>query len=451
MYNDEINEGNMNFEDIDFLHESQFLFNSFSSNKKLNIDYGTINDFLIKFDIMYKNEIFKNFVKPMIQEYFSQQLNYLLLIDFIITFFKTNDNTFNIKKINTAFIFDFFVKLGEFYSFMNYLDVDDKFVDYLKMMITLYTLQLRREVIEHNFNYTIEILDNFFANEIMPKVFEEINYKNMNEIVKKIKKFEKKFEKELKDYNPTISYNRDEFNFLNNMFTLGCGLGGEPIIKVNTTEVIVDNPTPPPINNYNNVEIDSDTENDSDYYSDDDYYGRFTSRNRWTPTIKKYIPNIEESDPNYKSYRMSFIFKKYENIKNEYNNLLKEVKMMSSGIRIKDYTNFFPDNNTKEIVKVKTIIGIELDFKLLDKNIINNVYNIACEYGHLEIVKAYITFYNSHLINIDIELDIEKAAVSPNREILKFLKDTSQKNKQLKNLFQKFKDIKFYEPKIRFN
>ena len=200
IFDDEINDGYMEEGDIDYGNESRLLFNTFSSNKSLKIDYGTIDDFLIKFDILHKSDFFISFKEPLVQEYFCQQLNFLLLIDFLLSFFRTNNKAFDVKKINTSFIFDFFVKLCDFYSFMNFLDVDYKFVDYLKYMITLYTLQLRREVIEKNFHYDIEIIDNFFANEIMPKVFQEIKYRNMNDFVNKIEKFDTTFEKELKEY-----------------------------------------------------------------------------------------------------------------------------------------------------------------------------------------------------------------------------------------------------------
>ena len=447
MFDDDINEGTIEESDIDYGNESRFLFNTFSSNKVLKIDYGTIDDFLIKFEILHKGDFFKSFKEPMVQEYFCQQLNFLLLIDFILSFFRTNNKSFDVKKINTAFIFDFFVKLGEFYSFMNFLDVDDKFVDYLKFMITLYTLQLRREVIEKNFHYDIEIIDNFFANEIMPKVFQEIKYRNMNDFVNKIEKFDTTFEKELKEYNPKINYNKEEFEFLDNMFSLSYNWNGAPTLKVKTTEVIVDNPTPPPINNYNNVEIGSDSENDSDYYSDDDYYGGSSSRNRWTPTIKKNIPNIEENDPNYKLHRTSFIFKQYQKLRDDYDSLLKEVRIICSGMRIKDYDNFVPHDISKDIIKVKTIIGVSLDFKPMDTYTTKDVFNLACEYGHLEIVKNYVEFKNGDLT----ETNIEKAAASPNREILKFLKDSGSKYKKLNTTLSHFKDTNFYEPKIRFN
>jgi len=352
-----------------------------------------------------------------------------------------------VKKINTAFIFDFFIKLGEFHSFMNYLDVDDDFVNYMKYMITLYTLQLRREVILNNFHYDIEILDNFFANEIMPKVFEEIKYRNMNDLSYKIEKFNKLFEKELKDYNSTIDYSREELYFLDNMFSLNYNWSQEPSIRVKTTEVEVMNPNPPPTDFNNNNHHNEDNDNDSDYYSDDDYYYGGSSRNTWTPTIKKQIPNIEENDPNYKFHRSSFIFKQYQKLQNEYDILIKEVRTMCSGMKIKAYDNFLPDNNIKDVIKVKSIIGVTLDFNSFDKSIVNDVFSIACEYGHLEIVKGYLSFKKGDLSHNDIE----KAASSPNREILKFLKDSRNQYKKLDTVFGHFKDTTFYEPKIRFN
>jgi hypothetical protein len=158
------------------------------------------------------------------------------------------------------------------------------------------------------------------------------------------------------------------------------------------------------------------------------------------------IPNIEANDPNYNSHKLSFIFKSYENIRDKYNNLSNEVRMMCSGMRIKDYAGFLPDDNTPKIVKVKTILGIQLDFKKLDEHVVDGVYLLACEYGHLEIVKDYVDFKNGNLKN----LDIEKAATSPNRGIFKLLKDKSQKYKELKKLLDNFKHYNFYEPKIRF-
>jgi hypothetical protein len=209
-----------------------------------------------------------------------------------------------------------------------------------------------------------------------------------------------------------MSSNVIDYDFLDNLFLLSYDWCGEPIITIKKTSVEIINPNPQPVINYNVNDIDDD--DDDDYnYENYDYYDDQPSRNNWTSTIKKMIPNIEVNDPNYNSHRMAFIFKNYVNMQDEYNNLLKEIRTICSCMRIKDYADFLPHNNTPEIVKVKTIIGIQLDFSKLTKNIVDDVYLLACEYGHLEIVKAYIDFKNGKLTN----LDIEKAAESPNREI----------------------------------
>ena len=437
--------------------KNEELFRLFSSNKRLKIDYSTVNNFLCKFDTLHSGDFFKTFKPPLVQEYFCQQLNFLLLIDFILSFFKVNDVTFNVQKINTAFIFDFFVKLGEFYSFMNYLDVDEIFIDYLKYMISLYSLQLRREVIEANFHYDIEILDNFFANEIMPKVFEEVHYRDMHKDGDKIRKFYEVFGKELKEYNKTVDYLSDEFSFVDNLFTLNYDWGGRPSIKVKTTSVEVMNPRPPPpMNPTNNKEgfQDNDNTSDDDDDDDDDYYyggsGYRPTIHTWTPTIMKDIPNIEESDPNFKSHRNTFIFKNFQELKFYYDGILKEVRNICAGMKLKDYSSFLTHNDTRDVVKIKTILGVQLNFKSLDKKdktAVEAIYDIACEYGHLEIVKDYIEFKSGELS----VSEVDKAMVSPNREIIKMLRDACSRYKNLKNTVDKFKDKKFCEPKIRFN
>jgi hypothetical protein len=68
---------------IDYLQEGQLLFNTFSFDKKLKMDLSTLNDFLCKTEILFKKDFFKTFKKPLVEEYFCQQLNFLLLIDFI--------------------------------------------------------------------------------------------------------------------------------------------------------------------------------------------------------------------------------------------------------------------------------------------------------------------------------------------------------------------------------
>lgn len=446
MFEEDINEGIINLKDIDFKQESKLLFDLFSSNKKLKIDYKIVDEFLINFDILYINNVFKSFKHPLVQEYFNKELNTLLLIDFILSFFRAINKTFDVKNINTMFIFNFFVKLGDFFSFMNYLDVDDNFVNYLKFMITLYCLQLERNVIDNNFQNSIEIIDYFFANEILPKVFEETKYTNTSDFVHKIKNFNELFEKELKSYNPNMNYTGHESDFLDNMFKLSY-FHNTPSLAVKTTSVEVVNPRAAPvivINHNEDIPTDYNSDGDSDGEYDDD--GQWHTEN-WTPTIMKEIPNIEESDPNYNSYRMKVIFKGYQKLQNDYNNKVKAVRMMCSGMRINDYVDFLPDNNTREIVKAKTIIGIQLDFNTIDNFSAEDVYNIACEYGHFEIAKAYIELKNGDLIHTHIR----KAAESPNKKILNYLKNKSETCKHLKDLFKgNSSNPYFLDPKIRF-
>ena len=78
MFEEDINEGIINLKDIDFKQESKLLFDLFSSNKKLKIDYKIVDEFLINFDILYINNVFKSFKHPLVQEYFNKELNTLL-------------------------------------------------------------------------------------------------------------------------------------------------------------------------------------------------------------------------------------------------------------------------------------------------------------------------------------------------------------------------------------
>ena len=126
----------------------KFMFDNFSYNKKLSINYSIVKDLFKSFNKIYKSGYFASFKPPIIQEYFCKQLNNLLIIDFILTFFRVDNNIINLKSINDQFINDFFIKLGDFYNFMDYLDVDEYFVNYLKYILVLYAFQLDRNIIE---------------------------------------------------------------------------------------------------------------------------------------------------------------------------------------------------------------------------------------------------------------------------------------------------------------
>jgi hypothetical protein len=474
MYEDDINDGTMVFEDIQFLEESKQLFETFSCNKKLTIDYSTVTSYLYKFDIMNKRGIFETFKPPALTEYFCQKLNFLLLIDFILTFFKIDNSKFNVSQIDMSYIFQFFVKLGEFFSFMNYLDVDDNFLNYLKYMITLYLLQLSRENIEKHFYYDIEVLDNFFANEVMYNIFIELNYMKINNCIKKIKCMDDIFKEELKSYNPTKqcdNYNISGVN-LDSMFNISfrnIDIYGDDdtfvyrfdnswdLFTVKQYKIQVPNPEPRP-----------DPIDDDPY--DYDYHD-------WTPFVDKYLPKIEESDINYKTYKTAFICKKYSSLKTHYDELTKSIKDICRDIKIKDYTKLSVPLSKHTELKVKIILND--DVKLLhvisqyhdnkitethDQPLIDTfheIYQLACLFGNLDIVKQYIALctdalctdfkqiFNRYYTFNYISL-IQPATQSPNNEIFQYLQNNVNKYELLKKAFNCFPDLKNSRPKITF-
>lgn len=449
MYDDD---EDIDLDTLDYRFEAKMLFATFSSNKRLSIDFDNVVDFLNRFNKLHKNGIFTSFKPPLVQEYFCKQLNFLLIIDFILTFFRVDDKRFDVKKINTQFIFDFFIRLGDFYNFMNFLDVDDCFVDYLKYMLVLYAFQLDRNVIEEKYYYFIEILDEFIKNDIMPMVFSDIQYKGLNNIVKRNEEYEKKFAKEIKDYDGSLCYHGEAYSFLEELFNMNKDWNGLPssvTVKTKTIEVL--NPQPPPIgNNVYHPEVESDDDDDDYYYSELVFYyygGSSNRRQAWTPTIKKQVPVIENEDPNFEEYKKLFIFRNYQKSKIEYDNIKSEIKIMCAPLQLKKYDSFEPDNKSIEIMKVKTILGCILDYSKISDNDYKTIFGLACEYGHIEIVKALLDLKGGDIGGNNFE----KAQASPNRDIPKYLIECRSKYKKLGELFTRYKDVNYYEPKIRFN
>jgi hypothetical protein len=448
----------VDFDDLDYRFEVKMLFTTFANNKNLSIDFDKISDFLDKFNKLHKIGIFTNFSPPLVQEYFCQQLNFLLIIDFILTFFKVDDNDFNIKKINTKFIFDFFVMLGEFYNFMNYLDVDEHFVNYLKYMLILYAFQLDRNVIEEKYHYYIFMLDDFFKNDIMLQLFSEIRYKTFNREYELIKKYQKSFPEEIKEYDANLSLNGGDYAFLNKLFVMNNYSTIDVSVKTKQISVVNPNPRPPPpqLNNatttnaMNNNDSDSDSDYAGDliYDSDDsDQYNPWTPYNSWTPYIYKEVPVIEVDDINYKEYRKLFIQKNYQMTKFVYDQIINEIKTMCEPLQLKKYDSFEPNNNSIQILKVKTIFGCVLDYKNISVEHNKTLFGLACDYGHLEIIKKILDNLNG-----DIGLDnFEHAQTSPNRDIPRYLINYKSSYKKLDEVFTYFKNNEYFEPKIKFN
>lgn len=417
----------------------KFMFDNFSYNKKLSINYSIVKDLFKSFNKIYKSGYFASFKPPIIQEYFCKQLNNLLIIDFILTFFRVDNNIINLKSINDQFINDFFIKLGDFYNFMDYLDVDEYFVNYLKYILVLYAFQLDRNIIEEKYYYFISILDNFFINDIMPQVFKAIHYKELHTLSKTINEYNEKFTKEIKEYNKNICYCGDEYEYLDDLFIMNKDCNSLPLsVTEKTTISKILNPEPPPP--MNNVYADAIDDNNDNYYS-----GLLNRHQLWTPIIEKQVPVIEKVDTNYDKYRTLFILRNYKNIKDEYDNVMNEVNSLCASLYIKKYDKFEPNNKNIEIMKVKTILGCVLDYDSISDSNYNIIFGLACEYGHIEIVKALFEKKNGDIG----EINFKKAQTSPNRDIPRYLEESKRQLQKINVLF--IKNSNYYEPKIRFN
>ena len=419
---------------LDYSVEIKNLFNAFSNGKKLTINFDQVVIFLDKFNKIHKNEIFKNFYPPLVQEYFCKQLNFLLIIDFILTFYKVDDINFDVKKLSTQVIFDFFINLGDFYNFMNYLDVDESFLNYLKYMIILYSFQLDRNIIEEKFFYFVSILDEFLQNVIMPELFRNIRYKNVNSLTSDFKECKYKFSKEIDDYDDKLCYNGEAYAFLDDLFFINSYCCPLPInVKTKTIEIV--NPRPRPLQGL--------------YYSEDEdeYYDNYEDNYwQWTPTIKKTVPVIENDDPNFEEYKKLFALRNYQKIKTLYDEVIKEIKTISGSLQLNKYDAFEPENTSIEIMKIKTILGCMLDYTNISINDCQILFGLACEYGHLEIVNALICKTKGDIG----DTNFEKALMSPNRAIRRYLVENKALNK-LNEMFTKYEKVNYYEPKIKFN
>jgi len=446
-----------------YKNQCEMLFNVFSSNKKMRITYTDVDNFLTTFNVLYQQSYFNTFVEPNIQEYFCTKLNFLLLTDFILSYFKNNTIRVNINTITSAFLFNFFAQLGDFFYFINYLDVDEKFTDHLKYMIVLYMFHLDRDIIESNFCHIIEIMDDFFQNRIAPKLFEKINYKRLYDLEIYIARFEKNLKEELVDYSKDIDYNNHKYNMIiDKLFTLDINDNVKPIVSK------IDIPNPKPITDYYSEDEIKHIESvmhrynishiqasrcviynqgilDYNYYYYEDDELSDSEDEIWVPTIKKTVPSIEVTDPNYDTYKKIFIFKKYQNVCNEKKSILVEIKQLCKSIKIKYYEDLFSDKHIEKLKKehydlqLKTIFGIFVEHDLISTYVLHSGFNtkfdLACEFGHLYIVINYIREIKGQLSIYHLET----ANMSPIRnEIFSYIKKSLNHYPNLKEKFKCF-------------
>lgn len=146
------------------------LIESFMLYKSSNEVDLNIKDINIYLNVFQEMNLHDNFVMPEPQEYFNKKYNYLLLIDFLLSFQKADKKNI-ISEMSTANIERFFIKLSHIYNFMDYLDVDEKFLKYIKALLTLYVQSFDRKDIEEKFGHIVWKLDYFFKNEVISNMF----------------------------------------------------------------------------------------------------------------------------------------------------------------------------------------------------------------------------------------------------------------------------------------
>lgn len=390
-YNDENEDNYENIDiNIDFTNETELLFNEFITNKNLQISFQTVMNFIKKFEIICNCEnIFTDIINTKIDNYFCLKNNKMVITSFIILFFKIDNNNYDIRAINNNFIFDFFVELGEFFNFMDFLDVDNTFLNNLKAIITLYTLQLDRRVIEERFHYIIEILDIFFSNEIIPRVFIEVNFNKLRTYKTYIEKYEKSF---TKNYKEDIKTNINNFVSSNDILIANNILQQIPIN--NETIYTDDN-----YDVYNDIyEYTNETCETLDIMKRDiKFYTLFNCKNDYVNTL---------SFKDRHKYIKLLIIRYYQKITEKYENYMKIIRNLCLGIKINNYINFKPNiKKTIVLLHIKTFIGIEPNIRTISKylqkennlnilkNIINDLIFCSCRLGYFNLFKQCFDLY----------------------------------------------------------
>ena len=322
------------------------IYTSYKDRIKMPLDFDTVMECINKFEKMNLHE---NFVKATYEEYFNKTLNYLLVIDFIISFNK--NDTQNSKNIDHSTIFKFFVDLSYFYKFMNYLDVTSTFLDYIKTMLVLYLQLLDRHTIDTFFSHVIWVLDDFFKFEVVKHLLDDKLSTKYKDAKTFLSLFEAKYSKELQlGYDKNIDYTSAEYKHLDEKFYVDYD---NSICKYRRSE----------------------DGNDSDDSYEQDMH----------PT---YV--IEESDINYELYKKQFIFKiKEEKTKvildgeTQINELLKDIK-------IKDLSSLKTKLDNKRHSILLTYVGETLDYKIYNNFEINQLFSIAYNMVYFDIIKSIV-------------------------------------------------------------
>jgi hypothetical protein len=439
-------------EEIDYEQEVINLFDRFKFGKQIKLNHENLKLFLKKFNVMYHAKIFQTFQKPSPLEYYCSELNYFLVIDFVLSFFRIDDKLFMIENVTNDLMFQFYVGLCEFFNFMHFLDVDDSFVNYLKYMITLYIIRLDRDTINTYFGSIMVILDEFFIYEIIkPLIAERFRDNGRIEILReRISNFDAVQNK----YDKNVNYLCKENDFVNDIFNLY----GD--VKYHWVTVPCG-----PDEEYS----DSDSDSDSDYNESDS-----VSESNSAPEVEiiprqrtatKYLPMIEKSDPKYEEYFRLFNNRMYQvsyeelnsimNNNNELCNLLVNGICSYNDIDLKNFLydcdKHHTDKKIQQLLDLKIILNImtDNDYEYINKNYsvyIDKAFTLCCEYGNLNVLKRLDVMNNFTKNRFVSRYDqAAEAASSPNRELTAYVFNYIDID-EFKNRYPDYS-----EPKIVFN
>jgi hypothetical protein len=329
------------------------IYESYKNSIKMPLDFDTVIQFINKFE---KMNLYDTFVKATYEEYFNKTLNYLLVIDFIISFNKCgNDKCGNDKpdsrNVDHSAIFKFFIELSYFFKFMNYLDVTSTFLDYIKTMLVLYLQSLDRLTINIFFSHVIWILDDFFKFEVVKHLLCDKLQPKYYQTKTLLVEFETNYLKELQsDYDKNIDYTTSEYDHLDKKFYL-------TVMNCVCQRII-------------------NTDDDEDY------------------GVEPILYVIYQADINYELYRKQFIFKiKQEktkiivNTETQINELLKDIK-------IKDLSSLKTNLDNLKYFELLTYIGESVDYSKLNNYINEQLFNIAYNMVYFDIIKDIVETTN---------------------------------------------------------
>lgn len=392
-----------------FVNDDTRLEPLFQAYNKHNISFSDVKELLTKFGEL---DLHSNFDKPHLEEYFSKRLNFLLIIDFLLSL--KEEHVYN----NPETILAYFTKLSYFYCFMDYLDVEHSFLDYLKYMLVLYLQSLSRETIEAKFDHCLHRLDEFYKYEVVKELYlnngigdiRAHNALKLNAHIFAKKKLETTYADLIKDFNKDMDYLAGS-EHLNKFFTFQAYAPGYSSSNaiIERTYTLVHNPREIEereqelerrriqareqvyLEHGDYYDYDRDDHSDySDDYDDDDVIQPF----------KKY--NIELDDPNYEAYHRHFACRAYQctlNVIEKFDNYIKQLD-----VGIKKHGNLIQfdchsiitetEKDYNHIDYILTFIGERLpsykqevfDRKIYSFGFFNDLFTISYELGHFRII-----------------------------------------------------------------